>query len=79
MCKKDVGIVMPNFAALRAAVFQLSTKNLRGGRISAPPPSVRGLKLTFTTRRTPHYTGTFESDKVTDMRMIKVVLPKVKK
>ena len=35
---------MPNFAALCAAVFQLSTKNLRGGgRISAPP-SVRGLK-----------------------------------
>ena len=33
---------MPNFAALRAAVFLLSTKNLRGGRISAPP-SVRGL------------------------------------
>ena len=28
---------MPNFAALRAAVFKLSTKNLRRGRISAPP------------------------------------------
>ena len=27
---------MPNFAALRAAVFQLSTKNLRGG--GYPPP-----------------------------------------
>ena len=26
---------MPNFAALRAAVFPLSTKNLRGGY---PPP-----------------------------------------
>ena len=27
---------MPNFAALRAAVFLLSTKNLRGG--GYPPP-----------------------------------------
>ena len=37
MCKKYEGIVMPTFAALRAAVFSLSTKNLRGGgRISAP-------------------------------------------
>ena len=44
MCKKDEGIVMPNFAALHAAVFPLSTKNIRGGRISAPP-SVRGLTI----------------------------------
>ena len=36
---------MPNFAALRAAVFQLSTKNLRGGGGYPPPPSVRGLTL----------------------------------
>ena len=43
MCKKDEEIVMPNFAALRAAVFQLSTKNLRGGGYP-PPPSVRGLR-----------------------------------
>ena len=35
---------MPNFAALRAAVFPLSTKNLRGGGYP-PPPSVRGLML----------------------------------
>ena len=41
--KKDQGIGMPNFAALRAVVCPLSTKNLRG-RISAPPPSVRGLR-----------------------------------
>ena len=33
---------MPNFAALRAAVFPLSTKNLRGGA-DIRPPSVRGL------------------------------------
>ena len=43
MCKKDGGIVMVNFAALRAAVFPLSTKNFRGADIR--PPSVRGLKF----------------------------------
>ena len=48
MCKIDKGIVIPNFAALRAAVFPLFAKNLRGGRISAPPPSVRGLTLAGT-------------------------------
>ena len=32
---------MSNFAALRAAVFPLSTKNLRGGRISTPPVGAR--------------------------------------
>ena len=32
---------MPDSAALRAAVFPLSTKNLRGADIR--PPSVRGL------------------------------------
>ena len=36
---------MPNFAALRAAVFQLFTKNLRGADIR--PPSVRGLGQIF--------------------------------
>ena len=41
MCKKDEGIVMSNFAALRAAVFPLLTKNLRGADIR--PPSVSGL------------------------------------
>ena len=35
---------MTNLAALRAAVFSLSAKNLRGGRITAPP-AVRGLTL----------------------------------
>ena len=34
---------MPNFAALRAAVFPVSTKNLQGADIR--PPSVRGIKL----------------------------------
>ena len=41
----NVGIVMPNLAALRAAFFTLSGKNLKGGgRITATPPSVRGLR-----------------------------------
>ena len=35
---------MPNFAALRAAVFPLYTKNLRGADIR-PPQSVRGLSV----------------------------------
>ena len=34
---------MPNFAALRAAVFPLSTKNLRGG--GYPPPV--GARVNF--------------------------------
>ena len=41
MCKKDEGIVMPNFAALRAEVFPLSTKNLRGGADIRPPVGAR--------------------------------------
>ena len=41
MCKNDEGIVMPNFAALRAAVFPLSTKNLRGGADIRPPVGAR--------------------------------------
>ena len=47
MCKKDEGIVMSNFAALRAAVFPLSTKKLRGGGTDIRPPSVRGLCTIF--------------------------------
>ena len=43
MCKNEEGIVMPNFAALRAAVFLLSTKTSGGADIR--PPSVRGLIL----------------------------------
>ena len=41
MCKKDVGIVMSKFAALRRAVFPLSTKNLGGGGYSPPPTGAR--------------------------------------
>ena len=38
------GKVGENPAALRAAVFLLSSKNLRGGgRSNAPPPAGRGL------------------------------------
>ena len=36
MCKKDKEIRMSNFAALRAAVFPLSTKNLQGADIARP-------------------------------------------
>ena len=32
---------MPNFVALRAAVFPLSTKNLRGADIRPPPVGAR--------------------------------------
>ena len=32
-------------AALRAAVFSLSSKNLRGGGVQTPPPAGRGLIL----------------------------------
>ena len=54
MCKIDERIVVPNFAALRAAVFPLSAKNLRGGGGYPPPPSVRGLtnaKVSFIIHR----------------------------
>ena len=37
---------MANLAALRAAVFSLSAKNLRG-RADNRPPAVRGLMLKF--------------------------------
>ena len=43
MCKKNEGIVMSNFAALRAAVFKLFSKNLRGG--GYPPPVGARVKL----------------------------------
>ena len=42
MCQIVGWIAMANLAALRAAVFSLSAKNLRGGRITAPP-AVREL------------------------------------
>ena len=44
-CKKDEGIVMPNSASLRAAVFPLSTKKLREGGGGYPHPSVCGLNV----------------------------------
>ena len=37
------GKVGENPAALRAAVFLLSSKNLRGGAFKRPPPAGRGL------------------------------------
>ena len=36
---------MANLAALRAAVFSLSAKNLRGGGVISAPPAVRGLMV----------------------------------
>ena len=41
MCKKNEEIVMPNFAALRAAVFPLSTKTSGGGGGYPPPVGAR--------------------------------------
>ena len=38
MCKKGEVIVMPNFPALRAVVFLLSSKNLRARGAGYPPP-----------------------------------------
>ena len=35
----NVRIKSPNLAALRAAVFTLSAKNLRGGGVKRPPPA----------------------------------------
>ena len=40
----NVEIIMPNLAALRAAVLRYLEKNLKGGGADIrPPPSVRGL------------------------------------
>ena len=44
MCQIVGWTAMANLAALRAAVFPLSTKNLTGGLKSTPPP-VRGLTI----------------------------------
>ena len=38
MCGKDEWTAIPSAAALRAAVFALSAKNLRGGGNQLPPP-----------------------------------------
>ena len=42
MCQIVGWTAMANLAALRAAVFSLSAKNLRGGGWNQPPPPVRG-------------------------------------
>ena len=46
-CGKDGGKVGENPAALRAAVFSLSPKNLGGGRSNAPPSRARVNLLTM--------------------------------
>ena len=43
MCAMNIEIVMPNLAALRAAVFTLSGEKKTGGGADTHPPSVRGL------------------------------------
>ena len=43
MCQIVGWTAMANLAALRAAVFSLSAKNLRGGGVEINPPPVRGL------------------------------------
>ena len=48
VAEKMGGKVGENPAALRAAVFSLASKNLRGGgRSNAPPPAGRGLMSTW--------------------------------
>ena len=44
VAEKMGGKVGENPAALRAAVFSLSSKNLRGG-VQTPPPAGRGFKV----------------------------------
>ena len=55
-CGKDGGKVGENPAALRAAVFSLSSKNLNGGVQTPPPPSRARvkpyIKLLFASCRT---------------------------
>ena len=41
MCKKDEGIVIPNFAALRAAVFSVIYEKPPGGGGYPPPVGAR--------------------------------------
>ena len=44
-CGKMGGKVGENPAAMRSAVFSLSSKNLRGGGgVQTPPPAGRGLR-----------------------------------
>ena len=47
--------VPQNPAALRAAVFSLSTKNLRGGCTNPPPLSGRGLSWCYDTHLFPFH------------------------
>ena len=48
---------MANLAALRAAVFSLSAKNLRGGVEINPPPPVRGLNPSFCSKLKVEHAG----------------------
>ena len=45
VCGKGVWTAVPKTAALRAAVFQLSSKNLRGGGCSNTPPGPARVKV----------------------------------
>ena len=48
VAEKMGGKVGENPAALRAAVFSLSSKNRRGGGVQTPPPAGRGLTSPLT-------------------------------
>ena len=47
MCEMNVGIVMPNLAALRAAVFTLFGKKPQGGGNIRPPPDGARVLMCF--------------------------------
>ena len=52
MCKKDEGIVMPNFAVPRAAVSSVIYEKPPGG--GYPPPVGARVKLIYTGRKAPN-------------------------
>ena len=62
VAEKMGGKVGENPAALRAAVFSLSSKNLRGGggRSNAPPPAGRGLNVKHLANA--HHSSKFQID-----------------
>ena len=46
MCQIDVRWGMLNFKSLAVSVFELSEKNMRGGRFGPPPSGARVNELT---------------------------------
>ena len=69
-CGKDGGKVGENLAALRAAVFSLSSKNPRGGgRSNAPPPSRARVN-----KRDHQETTKTKGNQANNKRIIKIVV-----